>query len=289
MPIDISIIIISFNGIEFIDDCLNSAIKSIDEVSSEIIVVDNASHDGTIQLLENKYPNIKLIKNSKNLGFAAAVNIGLANAIGRFILLLNQDIKIIGPAIPQLTKRLTMSDKIGIIGPKFIGFDGKLQKSCRAFPKYMDLLYEFTGLSYIFPKSKIFSQWKMGWFDHERELEVDQPMGAAMMFRHELVDKIGIFDESFRIFFNDVDFCRRAKEAGFVNLYYPIAVIMHYGGGSINKMKPRMIFESHYSMFRYFKKYNKSIFSLPLLYFWGGKLFIAAIFRCIYHLIREKL
>ena len=274
----ISVIVISFNGIEFIGDCLGSITAGLSGVGSEIIVIDNGSSDGTCELIERKYPEIVLIKNTGNLGFAPAVNQGLKNSSGEYILLLNQDIKIVGDAIIQLVEQLKKDDRIGVIGPKFIGFDGVLQKSGRAFPRYRDLLYEFTGLSYLFPKSPIFGHWKMGWFDHLTEKEIDQPMGAAMMFRKGLIDEIGLFDEQFRIFFNDVDFCRRAKDKGYINLYYPDAVIEHFLGGSTRKAKPKMIFESHREMYLYFKKYGRP-WGLPFLYFWGLMLFIAAIYR----------
>ncbi len=123
----------------------------------------------------------------------------------------------------------------------------------------------------------------MGWFDHEHQIEVDQPMGAAIMFRRSLLDDVGYFDESFGIFFNDVDFCRRVKDKGYINLYFPDSVIMHYVGGSIKKMKSAMIIESHRSMYRYFRKYNKSILSLPALYFTGLALFVSGYIRAGLH------
>jgi len=277
--IEISVVLISYNGKEFIDDCMRTTVESLKRVNSEIIVVDNASSDGTIDILETKYPQARLIKNNSNLGFAPAVNQGLETATGEFILLLNQDTRIVGEAIPMLARKMKESNRIGTIGPKFIGFDGKLQHSARALPRYRDLFFQFTGLSYLFPHSKILSNWKMGWFDHTTMMEVDQPMGAALMTRRDVIEKTGLFDESFRIFFNDVDFCRRVKEAGYANIYYPEAVVEHFVGGSTRRKKARMIIESHRAMYQYFKKYNKSVFSLPLLYFWGGILLITAIVR----------
>jgi GT2 family glycosyltransferase len=238
-------------------------------------------------LIEEKYPEMILIHNSTNFGFAPAVNQGLRISRGEYILVLNQDIRIIGDAIIQLVEQLKKDNRIGVVGPKFIGFDGVLQKSGRAFPRYRDLLYEFTGLSYLFPKSPIFGHWKMGWFDHLTEREIDQPMGAAMMFRKNLIDEIGLFDEQFRIFFNDVDFCRRAKDKGYLNLYYPGAVIEHFLGGSTRKAKPNMIFESHRAMYLYFKKYSRRIIGRPLLYFWGLTLFVAAIIRAGFNLLSK--
>ena len=281
--IRISVIVISYNGIEFITDCLTSIVKSLQGESAEIIVVDNGSTDGTFESIKQDHHYVKLIKNQSNLGFAKAVNRGLRESKGEYIFLLNQDTRIVTRAISDLAARLAQDERIGIIGPKFVGFDGNLQKSCRTFPRYRDIFYELAGLSYLFPRSRIFSRWKMGWFDHETEKEVDQPMGAAMMFRRSLLEKVGYLDESFPIFFNDVDFCRRVKECGFVNLYFPVALVEHFVGGTIRKMKPGMIIESHHSMYRYFRKYNKSILSLPSLYFCGFMLFVSGYVRAGLH------
>jgi len=276
---EISIVLISYNGREFIEDCLRTTVESLGNTSPEIIVIDNASGDGTTEIIESKFPQARIIKNKTNLGFARAVNQGLEAASGEYILLLNQDTRIRGDAIPKLARKLKSDPRLGTIGPRFVGFDGKLQYSARAFPRYRDLFFEYTGLACLFPRSKIFSRWKMGWFDHVTESEVDQPMGAALMVRREVVDKIGLFDESFGIFFNDVDYCRRVIEAGYKNLYYPEAVIEHFVGGSTRKRKARMILESHRAMFKYFEKYNKSVWGMPILYFWGMVLFISAFIR----------
>jgi GT2 family glycosyltransferase len=284
----VSVVIISFNGIEFIDGCVASVLKSIEGVSGEVIIVDNGSVDGTVELIKKKYPSVRWIQNEKNLGFARAVNQGLGRAAGEFILLLNQDTRIRGRAIPLMMARLKKDKQVGLIGPKFVGFDGRLQQSCRAFPRYRDLFYEMTGLSYLFPRSKIFSQWKMGWFDHQSERAVDQPMGAAIMIKREALQRIGLMDESFGMFFNDVDFCRRIISAGFTNLYYPEAVVEHFVGGSTRRVKPKMIIESHRSMYRYFRKYNRGIWSLPGLYFWGMMLYLSAIVRAGFYRLLHR-
>lgn len=281
----ISVIVISFNGIEFIKDCLNTLKKSLKNVESEIIIIDNASSDGTIQFIENEYPEINLIKNQNNYGFARAVNQGFEIASGQYLLILNQDTRIVDDAIASLADKMKTNPKIGTIGPKFVGFDGHLQKACRAFPKYRDLIYNALGLSKIFAKSKIFSAWKMSWFDHLTEKEVNQPMGAALMVNRSVLDQIGLFDIKFRIFFNDVDFCRRVKEAGYINLYYPDAVIQHYYGGTISKMKPQMVLEWHRAISDYFLKYSGNGLSKIVAYFMKFILILLSYPRAWYHKI----
>ncbi len=278
LPVEISVVLISFNGEEFIEDCLSSVYESLKPYSSEVIIVDNNSADGTIDLVKKDYSDSILIQNNENRGFAPAVNQGLKRAEGKYVLILNQDTKIVDDAIGKLKRRMEGDNKVGSIGPKFIGFDGNLQKASRAFPRYRDIIYELTGLSRLFSGSKIFSRWKMGWFDHESEAEVDQPMGAALMITKRIVKEVGLFDERFPIFLNDVDYCRRIQEAGYRNLYYPDAVVMHYVGGSTRKNKPAMIIESHRSMYDYFKKYSKGIIfragliPMKLLLFLSGRI-----------------
>lgn len=277
----ISIIVISFNGAAFIDECLRTIIVSIGTIPNQIIVVDNGSTDDTLAIIRSRFPKVTVIANEKNRGFAAAVNQGLDTASGEFILLLNQDVRVQGDSIPRLMKRLKEDFHIGVIGPKFVSLEGRLLKSARAFPRRRDLLFELCGLSYFSPRSKIFSRWKMGWFNHEEEREVEQPMGAAMMFRRSLVEEVGRFDESFPIFFNDVDFCRRVVEAGYRNLYYPEAVIEHFVGGSTSRRRAAMIFESHRSMYRYFLKYSRGFFEELLSHLCGFLLLLAALVRVV--------
>ena len=281
----ISVVVISFNGMEFIEDCLTTAQTSLYIFDLQILVIDNGSTDGTVEFIENKFPNIQLIKNNENLGFARAVNQGFEKALGEYILILNQDTRIRDNAIVKLADRMKTDSNIGTIGPKFIGFDGQLQKACRAFPKYRDLIFTFLGLSRLFPKSKCFSSWKMGWFDHLNESEVDQPMGAALMVNRVVLDKIGGFDERFRIFFNDVDFCRRVRKAGYINLYYPSAVIEHYYGGTIRKIKPQMVLEWHRAIAEYFIKYSRSRPSKIIALFWKIFLILLSYPRALYYKI----
>jgi len=278
-PGKISVVVISFNGIDFIEDCLKTTIESLSGINYEIIVVDNGSTDGSLDIIKTRFAKCIVLENENNLGFAPAVNQGLKASNGEYILILNQDTKITDQAIIKLAGKMSTDTTIGSIGPKFIGFDGKLQKCARAFPKYRDLFWQFIGFSFLFPKSKLFSRWKMGWFDHLSEREVDQPMGAALMLNRQTIEKVGLFDEDFVIFFNDVDYCRRINMAGLKNLYYPAAVIEHFIGGSTRKNKARMIIKSHRAMYQYFRKYNKRALSTPALLFWGAVLEITAYIR----------
>ena len=292
----ISAIVIAYHGMEFIADCLDTLKADLKEYEHEIIVVDNNSTDGTVEYIEEHHPDIKLIKNECNLGFARAVNQGIDAARYKTLWLLNQDIRIRPGCLKALLNCLDKLEKPGMIGPQLVGFDGDLQKFCRRFPGYHHLFFELTGLARIFSGSRLFNGWKMGDFDHLQSRPVPQPMGAAMLIPREAINVVGRLDESFEIFFNDVDFCRRLIEAGFENYYCTEAVIEHYGGGSVSKQKPKMIWLSHLAMFKYFRKWERrrkapfGIKVLRTLMAWlaGGMLVVAAGPRSLYHYLKSS-
>jgi hypothetical protein len=168
-----------------------------------------------------------------------------------------------------------------------VGFDGVLQYSARAFPRYRFVIYKALLLERLFPKSQEFGGWKMTWFDHESEMAVEQPMGSAMLVPRWVIEEIGMLDESFPIFFNDVDLCRRMHDAGFVLLYYPKAVIEHFVGGSTRRRPTRMVIESHRSLYRYLRKYARP-HEYPLLWFCGILLAIGILPRLVWAAFKPK-
>jgi GT2 family glycosyltransferase len=292
----VSAIIISYQGIDFIADCVTTLKSALGRYDHEIIVVDNHSTDGTVEYIVANHPDVRLIINPVNRGFAFAINQGIAAATKSFLWLLNQDLRFRTGCLDALFACRDSLERPGVIGPRLVGFDGKLQRSCRRFPRYHHLLFELTGLAYLFPQSRWFNGWKMGEFDHTVSLSVDQPMGAVMLVGRDMIDEIGVFDESFGIFFNDVDFCRRAREAGYTNHYCAEAVVEHFVGGSVSRRKAKMVWLSHAAMFRYFLKQEKAVPStplrlvrLPLAYLAGAALVAAAVPRSLYHLIRKLI
>lgn len=266
--INISAIIISFDGSKFLPDCLTTLREDLAGLTHQIIVVDNGSQDDSTELLKKSFPDVQLIENGANLGFAQAVNIGLARARGDYVYILNQDLRFRPGGTRTLMSRIQADPAIGLIGPKFVGFDGRLQHSARMFPTYRHIFYEALFLARLFPKHRELSSWRMGWFDHERERFVDQPMGSAMLIPRAVVDRIGLFDERFPIFFNDVDYCRRIHDAGYKLLYCPEAVVEHYQGASVKQQPVRMKIQSLFSFYRYLRKYARPA-EMPLLWLSG--------------------
>jgi len=285
--IEISAVIISFNGIDFILDCLRTLTEDLKTLSHEIIVVDNGSVDGSVEFIKENYPDIHMVENGANLGFARAVNIGFDNAKCDFLYILNQDLRFPQGTARTLLERLRNDETIGLIGPKYIGFDGQLQKSARAFPTYRHIFFRAFLLDRIFPRSRLFASWRMGWFDHEADRFVDQPMGAVMLIPRKVVDKIGRLDEGFPIFFNDVDFCRRIHEAGYKLLYCAGATVEHYAGASVKKRPVKMRYISTLGLIRYLRKYARW-YEYPILGVCAVILFLGLVPLSLWALFKSK-
>ena len=254
---EISAIVIVFNGREFLPDCLRTLSDDLRFTSHELILVDNGSTDGSIEYVRQHYPQATLVENGANLGFARAVNIGLKMAGGEYLYVLNQDLRFREGATRALLDRLKREPELGMIGPGYVYFDGRPHRSARALPSYRHVFYRALLLDRLFPRHREFSDWRLGWFDHREERYVGQPMGAVMLIPRAAVEKVGPMDEAFPILFNDVDYCRRLKEAGYRLLYYPEAVVEHHVGASTSRYPYRMKVISHFSMYRYLKKYAR--------------------------------
>ncbi len=283
---EISAIVISYNGMRFLPDCLSTLTADLADLSYEIIVVDNGSTDGSAGYVREHYPQIVLQENERNLGFAAAVNMGLQRARGRYLYILNQDLRFPKGTARSLLERMQGDGTIGLIGPAYRDFDGHLQPSARALPTYRHVLYKALFLDRLFPRNREFSSWKMGWFDHRSEMFLEQPMGAAMLIPHEVVAKVGLMDERFPLLMNDVDYCRRIADAGYRLLYFPDAVVEHYVGASTGARPYRTIVTSHLALYRYLRKYARGR-EYPLLWLCGVLLALGLIPRLIARFIRD--
>ena len=272
---DTSIVIVTWNSQDFIRNCLDSVFLLRDRVGCEIIIVDNASSDETVQIVREFYPEANLIENKANLGYAKANNQGIEQAQGRYLLLLNPDTQLMDDSLSSMYELMEGNPRIGALGPKLLNPDRSTQASCREFPRFSTLIWEFTGLSRLVPKSKIFGRWRMGYFAFDQQREVDQPMASCLMLRRETLEQVGAFDEDFSMFFNDVDLCYRIKQAGWKIYFHPDARVIHHKGASTRKAKRRMIWLSHLAFYRFFRKHRRGpadrllllLFSIPLFLF----------------------
>lgn len=255
----ISIIIVNWNTGTYLRECLALLRTTTGDI--EVIVIDNSSRDDSVSIVNREFPEVILLPQSENLGYAAGNNLGLAAARGDKLLLLNPDVRIFPGALEAAENCLNAVSFRGAVGAKQIGTDGKIQQSLRGFPDPDDLLWEVLGLSRAFPGSRRFGRYRLTWFDYNSQIDVDQPMATFLMVKRSVYEKVGPLDPQFPIFFNDVDWCRRIKDAGYTITYCPELVIAHYGGaGTSRAPKPAMIRQSHRSLALYYKKhYSRSL------------------------------
>lgn len=278
---DISIIIVTWNSSALIGDCLDSIYSHKGKLRFEVLVVDNDSKDATRDIIREFYPQVLQIENKKNSGYARANNQGMECSSGKYVLLLNPDVKLMDNALVDLFLFMEHHPEAAAAGPQLLNSDGSIQPSCREFPRFSTLFYEILGLSYLFPKSKIFGSWKMGYFDHNSSAEVDQPMGSALMLRRKALNEVGFMDENFFMFFNDVDLCYRLKKNGWKIYFNPEAKAYHYLGGSTQKAKSKMIYLSHRGYYKFLKKHRKNFSDRIFLIPFAGLLLLTAAMRIL--------
>ncbi|MCK9209503.1 MAG: glycosyltransferase [Ignavibacteriaceae bacterium] len=233
---DLSIIIVNYNVKEFLQNLLTSLFKAVTNISSEIIVVDNGSDDGSVELLREKFPQVTLIANNENLGFSKANNLGLKIAKGKFLLLLNPDTIVQEDTFEKLIKFFNQHRDAGMTGCKILNPDGTLQLACRrSFPGPWTSFCKVSGLSALFPNSKLFARYNLTFMDENQSYEVDAVSGSFMMVRREVFEKIGGLDEQFFMYGEDLDWCYRVQKAGWKVYYVHETTIIHYKGESTKR------------------------------------------------------
>ncbi|RKY56115.1 MAG: hypothetical protein DRP89_02040 [Candidatus Neomarinimicrobiota bacterium] len=229
----ISVIIVSYNVKEFLQQCILSLKKSLGNYDYEIIVIDNNSVDGSNEIVRYKFPDIILIENETNRGFAGACNQGLSIAKGEFLLLLNPDTMIQEDTISTMIDFISTHSDAGAAGCKILNANGSLQLACRrSFPVPKVAIPKLIGLSKLLPKNRLFGKYNLTYIDPDKLIEVDAVSGSFLMFRREVWDKIGGLDETFFMYGEDIDYCYRMKEAGWKIYYVPYTKIIHYKGES---------------------------------------------------------
>jgi len=273
---DISVVIVTRNCEVFIKRCIESLSFSSSRLGLEIIVVDNASTDKTIGLLRTGFPSVKIIQNAKNLGFTKANNQGIKEAKGRYVFILNPDTELLGGSLEEMIKFLDRNTRCGILGPKLLDRDGKIQLSCRVFPSYSTAFFNrYSFLTKMFPHSKYADRYLKTNWPHDTIQEVDWVSGAAMVIKRECLLDVGGFDEGFFIYCEDTDICKRAKDKGWKVLYYPQLYFSHFVGGTLKHTSLSAIFWHNQSMWHYYKKHFKANI------LWDALVFTVIVMRAI--------
>lgn len=254
--IDVSFCIVSLNARDLLRDCLNSIRKNVQRVSYELVVLDNASVDGTYEMLEKEFPEARLLKTAENEGFTRPTNKTMRQGSGRYLVLLNPDTLILPGAIDGLVEFMETHPQVGICGPKVLNRDGTFQMQCRrGVSRPMAVFGYFSGLWKVFPHSKLLGGYLMNYLDENDVHEVDGVSGSCMLIRREVVEQIGYLDERFFAYQEDADYCLQAQKAGWKVFFVPTFQIIHYGGQGGSKAQPyRTIYEWHRSYFLYYRK-----------------------------------
>ena len=249
---DIAVIVVNWNAREDLRRCLSSLTADLrPAVEDSILVVDNASADGSAAMVAAEFPDVRLLENTDNLGFSKANNQAIEQSESRYIFLLNSDAAILPGALESLVSYADAHPKAGILGPKVLNLDGSLQFSCRRFPSLGAGFFRNTYLGRLFPNNKFARDYLMTGFDHAHDLPVDWVSGCAMLLRRDLISEIGALDERFYMYCEDVDICQRTWEAGREVVYVPDAVVTHAIGRSSDKNADKMIVEFHRSWYEY--------------------------------------
>lgn len=222
----------------------------------EIFVVDNNSADGSVEMLNTKFPWVKTVANTENIGFTKACNQVIPSCRGTYVLLLNPDTVIKSDAISQLADYLDRNPKAGAVGPKILNPDGTLQLACRrSFPNPEAAFYRLSYLSKLFPNHPKFARYNLSYADPNKELEVDALSGSCMMVRQTVIEQIGLMDEAIFMYGEDIDWCWRVKQAGYSVNYCPEAVLYHYHGASSRFRKVGATINLHKGMEVFYRKH----------------------------------
>lgn len=256
--IDLSVVIVSWNIRELLGACLQSIDIGRGALNVEVIVVDGGSIDGTPEMLAEEYPWVRLIARSDNVGFPKGNNIGLAEARGRLLLLLNPDTEIEGEALSTMAYYLDAHREVGIVGAKLLNPDGSIQSSRRRFPTLSTGFLESTWLQPIAPSS-LMDRYYAADLPDDVVSEVDWLVGACLMTRRAVLDEVGPLDEAYFMYSEELDWCRRAKDAGWHVVYLPEATIVHHVGKSSEQAVTERHINYQRAKLRYFRKFHGRI------------------------------
>jgi GT2 family glycosyltransferase len=257
--VDISFIIVNWNTKDILSQCLKSLYENGSSYHSEIIVVDNASTDGSVDLVREKFPEVIVIQNDANFGFAKANNIGFRRSLGRYICFINSDIMVLENCINSLVEFIDRNPIIGILSPRLLRPDLSLNSNCRKFPTLWNNLTAVIGLHKIFPKSSFFSTVEMSYFNHDDIREVEVVAGSFWLVRRKAMEQVGLLDEDYFFYAEDMDWCKRFWSLGWKVIFYPEAKAIHYHGGSSSKMPVKFYIQQHRAGLHYWEKYNSNI------------------------------
>jgi GT2 family glycosyltransferase len=254
--VDISFIIVNYYHARELARCLGSVQGAVGEAEHEVIVVDNSGNDPHLDEVQAQFPQVRFIVNRTNAGFATANNQGAQSSRGRFLLFLNPDTELEAGSVASMLDHLQTHPEIGVLAPKVLNSDGTLQYSCRRFPSlWTGLFNRYSLLTRLFPDNRVTGRYLMTDFDHNEVRPVDWVSGCCMMIPRTAFMKVGLFDENYFLFNEDVDLCKSMHQAGFDVVYFPGAWVIHRITSSNGRLPTRLIIKRHRGMSYYQRKH----------------------------------
>ncbi len=254
--VDVTVVIVSWNTRDILRDCLASVYAQTRNVSIEVVVIDNASADGSAQMVRGEFPRVRLIQNTDNRGFADANNQGMRVAMGRYVLLLNSDTIVLDGAIDRTIAFADQRPQAGVVGCRVLNRDRTLQPTCFMYPSVLNMLLFATCLNKLFSRSRFFGREQMTWWKRDDEREVQVVTGCFMLARRAAIDQVGLMDESFFMYGEETDWCFRFAQAGWKVLFTPQAEIIHLGGASSSRAANEMTLQLKAGVLQFICKHD---------------------------------
>jgi GT2 family glycosyltransferase len=256
VEVDVSVVIVNWNTRDVLRACLCSIFEQTREVSFETFIIDNASRDGSADMVRAEFPAVNLIANPDNRGFAAANNQGIRAASGRYVLLLNPDTIILDAAICRCVRYADAHPDVGVIGCQVLEDDQRIQRTGFSFPNPWNLFLIHSGLSKAFPRSRLFGKPELGWWERDTEQDLDVVSGMFMLVRREAIEQVGVLDEAYFVYGEETDWCYRFARAGWRRVFTPCARIVHLDGGgkSTSQVNVKMFVQLQKSTMIYLRK-----------------------------------
>lgn len=252
---NLSVVIVTWNAKKYVAECLGSLRAILRNPGAEILVVDNQSLDGTPEFVSDNYPSVVLIRNQANLGFAKANNIGIEKSTGTYLALINSDVRVLDGCIDKMLAYMETHPQVGMLGPRMLDAQGRPSRSYMREPTLWRFFCRAVALDRLFPKSALFGGYAANHLNYDRIASADVLNGWFWMIRKQALEKAGLLDETFFMYGEDMDWCKRFRDAGWEIVYYPEAESIHYGGASSSRQPIRFSVEMQKANFQYWQKH----------------------------------
>lgn len=256
LALSLSIVIVTWNAKQYTCECLESLENQWPSRLLQIIVVDNASSDGTESLVHEKFPQVMLIQSGSNVGFAKGNNLGIRKSTGKYLFLINSDVHVLPGCLRKMVDFMEEHPDIGMLGPQMLDRQCRVARSAMRFPTVWNVFLRALALERVFKRSRLFGGYLMSDFPHDRIADVEVLNGWFWMIRRQSLDQVGLLDESFFMYSEDIDWCKRFRENGWRLVFFPRAQAIHYGGASSTNAPVRFYLEKLKASNQYFRKHH---------------------------------